>query len=133
MPHIIVEYSDNLTASIVMPLLLEKLAKKAVETGAFPLGGVRVRAHRCEDYVVADNLPENAFVHVWVRIGTGRDLATRKQAGQALFDVLSDHLKPIFAERPLTIGLEMQELHPDLNFRKNNIHARLGTMATAGG
>jgi 5-carboxymethyl-2-hydroxymuconate isomerase len=131
MPHIIVEYSANLSASIAMPRLLDKLAKKAVETGVFPLGGVRVRAHRCDEYVVADALPENAFVQIWVRIGKGRDLETRKRAGQALFDVLTDHLKPIFAERPLTIGLEMGELDPDLTYRKNNIHARLGTVATA--
>jgi 5-carboxymethyl-2-hydroxymuconate isomerase len=125
MPHLIIEYSANLDRSIRMKLLMEKLGDKAVETGVFPLGGIRIRAHRVEEYRVADGKAENAFIHIWARIGDGRDIETRKRAGQALFDVLCEHVARIFDERPLTIGLEMQELHPELNYRKNNIHAKL--------
>jgi len=131
MPHLIIEYSANLAASIEIDRLMKKLADKAVETDIFPLGGIRVRAHRCEEYRVADGKPENAFIHVWARIGAGRDLETRKRGGQALFDVLCEHVAPIFDERPLTIGLEMQELHAELNYRKNNIHAKLKAIAGA--
>jgi 5-carboxymethyl-2-hydroxymuconate isomerase len=130
MPHLIIEYSANLDRSIDMPRLMEKLNRKAVETGVFPLGGIRTRAHRCEEYSVADGNPENAFVHITVKIGTGRDLETRR-AGQALFDVLDAHVDRIFAERPLTIGLELAELHAELNFKRNNIHEKLKAMAEA--
>jgi 5-carboxymethyl-2-hydroxymuconate isomerase len=131
MPHLIIEYSANLDRSIDMPRLMEKLNRKAVETGVFPLGGIRTRAHRCEEYRVADGNPENAFVHVTVKIGAGRDLETRRRAGQALFDVLASHVDRIFAERPLTIGLELAELHAELNFKRNNIHEKLKAMAEA--
>lgn len=131
MPHLIIEYSANLDRTLDIELLMKRLADKAVETGVFPLGGIRVRAHRTEEFVVADGKAENAFVHVWARVGAGRDIETRKAAGQALFDVLSKHLARIFDERPLSIGLEMQELHAELNFRKNNIHAKLAAEAKA--
>jgi len=132
MPHLIIEYSANIADSIDMPHLMERLNHKAVETGVFPLGGIRTRAHRCDEYRIADGNPENAFIHIWVRIGVGRDVETRRSAGQALFDILADHVAHIFDERPLTIGLELGELHPELNFKKNNIHARLKALAEAG-
>jgi len=121
-PHFIVEYSGNLAGEIDTPVLFRKLHVAAAATGVFPLGGIRSRAARRDEYRVADGHPENAFVHVVLRIGHGRDAETRKEAGEKLFAVICDHLAPIFDRRPLSISFEMQELDPVLNFKKNNIH-----------
>ena len=74
MPHIIVEHSSNLSQHIEIPELLQSLHRAALETGVFPLGGLRTRAARRDDYVIADGHPDNVFIHVVLRIGHGRDL-----------------------------------------------------------
>jgi 5-carboxymethyl-2-hydroxymuconate isomerase len=122
MPHFIVEYSGNLADEIDTPVLFRKLHVAAAATGVFPLGGIRSRAARRDEYRVADGHPENGFVHVVLRIGHGRDAETRKEVGEKLFTVLCDHLASVFDHRPLSISFEMQELDPVLNFKKNNIH-----------
>ena len=125
MPHFIVEYSANIRDEIDSVRLFHKLRDAAVETGVFPLGGIRFRAVCCEEYLVADGDPENAFVHMTAKIGHGRPLDVRRGAAERLFKVMTDHLQPLFDSRPLAISFELAELHPDLSFKQNNIHQRL--------
>ena len=125
MPHVIVEYSANLAGAVEMKALLAALHDAAIKTGVFPAGGVRTRAERRDEYIVADGRPEAAFVHVMLRIGAGRDMPTKKRAADSVFAVLCNHLKPVQDKRPLAISLEVQELDPVLNLKKNNLHAYL--------
>jgi 5-carboxymethyl-2-hydroxymuconate isomerase len=127
MPHFIVEYSANIREEIDSAELFRKLRDAAVETGIFPLGGIRFRAVCCEEYLVADGDPANAFVHMTAKIGHGRPLEVRRDAAEKLFSVLTDHLQPLFDSRPLAISFELAELHPDLSFKQNNIHQRLNS------
>ena len=55
MPHIILEYSSNLDGQIDFPRFLVALRDSALATGVFPIGGVRVRAHRADLSVIASN------------------------------------------------------------------------------
>jgi 5-carboxymethyl-2-hydroxymuconate isomerase len=122
MPHIVVEYSANLRERIGLQRLLERLHETAIATGVFPLGGTRTRAVERSAYRIADGHPDNAFVHVTLRIGHGRDLDTRRRAGQQVFEAACVHLAPVFDTSPLAISFEVQEIDPDLNFKRNNLH-----------
>ena len=122
MPHLIVEYSANIEDQIALDALLDKLHACALGTGVFPLGGLRVRAHRTDAYRIADKAPENGFVHVTALIGHGRPLDVQQRAGEELFATLTAHLELLYAKSPLAISLNIQESHPVLNFKKNNLH-----------
>lgn len=122
MPHLIVEYSANVEQRIALDALLDKLHACALGTGVFPLGGLRVRAHRADAYRIADKAPENGFVHVTALIGHGRPLDVQQRAAEELFAVLTGHLDVLYAQSPLAISLNVQEFHPVLNFKKNNLH-----------
>jgi 5-carboxymethyl-2-hydroxymuconate isomerase len=122
MPHFIIEYSSNLDDEIKIQKLMSSLQDAALETGVFPLGGIRFRAVRCDKYLIADGDPENAFVHLTLKIGHGRDEATRKEVGEKLFDALKRYFKPLFDKRPLGLSFELLELHEHLSFKENNIH-----------
>jgi 5-carboxymethyl-2-hydroxymuconate isomerase len=132
LPHLIVEYSANIERDIALDELLDKLHARALETGVFPLGGLRVRAHRADHYRVADKSPENGFVHVTALIGHGRALDVQQRAGEQLFETLTAHLAPLYDRRPLAISLNVQEFHPVLNFKKNNLHEHVRKRAGAG-
>lgn len=125
MPHFIVEYSRNIEAALELPALFEKLHEVAAGTGVFPLAGMRSRALPRDTFRIADGHPDNAFVHVQLRVGAGRDVATLRAAGETVFAALSDHLEGLFAERPLALSFEIAEIHPDLNFKKGNIRDHL--------
>ena len=122
MPHLIVEYSANIEDQIALDALLDKLHTCALGTGVFPLGGLRVRAHRADVYRIADKSPDNGFVHITALIGHGRPLDVQQRAGQELLGALSEHLDALFSRSPLAISLNIQEMHPVLNFKRNNLH-----------
>ena len=73
MPHFSIEYSANLDERLDMAEVCEIVRKAAGETGIFPIGGIRVRAIRCEHYAIADGKPDYGFLAMLLRLGEGRD------------------------------------------------------------
>ena len=122
MPHVVLEYSANLEGQLDWPALLRTLRDAALATDVFPLGGIRVRAYRADHYLIADGHPDNAFVHIMLRVGHGRDLETRKRACEAIFAAACACLQPLYDRLPLGISLEMQEIDAVLTAKQNNLH-----------
>jgi 5-carboxymethyl-2-hydroxymuconate isomerase len=131
MPHLIVEYSANLESVLDIPRLLSALHAAAVETGVFPVGGIRVRAARRDLYVIADGHPDNAFIHVQARIGIGRAPEVREKAAGHIFARLKAETEAVFARRPLGLSLEVIEIDPVGSLKHNNMHETVAARATA--
>ena len=132
MPHFTIEYSANLDARIDMADVVEVVRKAAVETGIFPVGGIRVRAIRCEHFAMADGRKDYGFLAMLLRLGEGRDLATRKQAGEHVFRALSKHLDPVFASSKFALSFDMQINDKETSWKRNNIHEALKSEAVHG-
>ena len=115
------------------PGLLTALRDSALATGIFPAGGIRVRAYKADHYLIADGHPDNAFVHIMLRIGHGRDAQTRKAACDAIFAAACGHLKALYDRKPLGISLEMQEIDPVLTCKQNNLHEYLKRASSSAG
>ena len=125
MPHFTIEYSANLDTRVDMAEIVEVVRNAAVETGIFPLGGIRVRAIRCEHYAIADGNPQHGFLAMVLRLGEGRDLAARKKAGEHIFRALSVHLDPVFAGSKFALSFDMQINDKETSWKRNNIHEAL--------
>lgn len=125
MPHFTIEYSANLDARVDMGRVVEIVRKAAVETGIFPIGGIRVRAIRCEHYAIADGSAQSGFLAMLLRLGEGRDLAARQKAGEHIFKALSNHLDPVFAASRFALSFDMQINDKETSWKRNNIHEAL--------
>jgi 5-carboxymethyl-2-hydroxymuconate isomerase len=132
MPHFTLEYSANLDARVDMSEAVEVVRKAALETGIFPIGGIRVRAIRCEYYAIADGSPHFSFLAMLLRLGEGRDLATRKKAGEHVFKALSKFLDPVFAGSPFALSFDIQINDSEMSWKRNNIHEALKVEAAHG-
>jgi 5-carboxymethyl-2-hydroxymuconate isomerase len=132
MPHFTIEYSANLEPRVDIGAACEVVRKAAVETGMFPLGGIRVRAIRCEHFAIADGRPGLGFLDMVLRLGEGRDLAARRQAGDHIFKALSDHLDPVFADNKFALSFDMQINDKDTSWKRNGIHDLLVSEARHG-
>jgi 5-carboxymethyl-2-hydroxymuconate isomerase len=67
-----------------------------------------------------------------LRLGDGRDLATRKKAGEHIFRALSDHLDPVFAQSQFALSFDMQTNDKETSWKRNNIHEVLKSEAAHG-
>ena len=122
MPHLTVEYSANLEPDVDAARLVATVHDAALATGIFPEGGIRTRAARREVYAIADGHPDNAFVHLAIRIGAGRSRTPASRRGQTIFAALTAALEDIFTARPLGISMELTESNPEMSWKRNNLH-----------
>jgi 5-carboxymethyl-2-hydroxymuconate isomerase len=125
MPHITVEYSSNLDPRVSMRSVIEGIHAAVLASGAFEKGGVRTRAISQDLYVVADGDPDNAFIHVDMRIAPGRSAETKKQVAQSILDVLRDRMKEVMKQYGLAISVEIREIDQTASLKLNNLHERL--------
>lgn len=126
MPHCIVEYTDNLGPEAAIQRLLEKLAAKFRDSnGVFPAGGIRVRAIRLTEYVIADAEGDDAFVNITNKISSGRDPDFKKQFFDELFEIVREHLQPVFDTRSFALSMYIEEVDEAGSYKLNNIRARL--------
>jgi 5-carboxymethyl-2-hydroxymuconate isomerase len=129
MPHLIIEYSANLEPAIDIRELIDAVHQAALETGVFPIGGVRTRAVRQELFKIGDGHLDNGFIHIQARIGAGRPADVRNQAGEHIFNRLKQITASHFAKAPLGLTFEIVEMDPVGSFKLNNIHDAIARRA----
>src|ERR1700757_278311 len=66
------------------------------------------------------------------RLGEGRDLPTRKKAGEHIFKALSAYLDPVFASSKFALSFDMQINDKETSWKRNNIHDALKAEAVHG-
>jgi len=125
MPHLNIEYSANLEDSLDIQELVDRIHETALETGIFPLGGVRTRAEPRKHYKIANGDPRAGYIHMMVRIGSGRGVGARRSAGDRIFAALCDFTDELYRTQPLALSFELHEIPPDMAWRKNNLHELL--------
>lgn len=126
MPHISIEYSDNLNEHMDMSELCELMRQSAIQTGLFPLAGIRVRAIACDHYAIADGHSDRYFIDIAVRLRAGRPLDKRKEATALLFETAQTHLSKLLASMPLALSMEMRDIDPELSPKTNSIRQFIG-------
>lgn len=125
MPHIQMDYSGNLEERLDVAGLCRALRDAAVATGVFPLAGVRVRAVRCDHWVVADGDPAHAFLDISVRLRAGRAFEVRRQATEELFAAVREYCAQALASSSLMLSLEMREIDDELAPKESSIRRYL--------
>ena len=122
MPHLTLEYSDNLEVD-VQPLLA-RLHEEVVATGAINLKGIKSRAIQHTQYRIADGNPEYAFVHVGLLIREGRPIEAQKEATQRVMKVLKETFGHLFEKRKLSLTVDLKEMRDGIALTEHNITAK---------
>lgn len=124
MPHIIVEYSGNLDASLEIGGLTADLHQVVADSGLAELVAIRTRAERRDIYRIADGDPKNGFVHVTARLREGRTREQRHALGQSLLEAANRNLERAYASHPVALTVEVHEIDPEMTFRRNTIREK---------
>lgn len=129
MPHLKIEYSAGLAERVDMSAVCHALHAGMVECGLFPVAGIRVRAFCADHAIVADGLPENDFAALTLSVGAGRDTATLRAGGDAIFAAAQTALAGPLATEHFALSLEIRVIDPELSWKQTPIHARLSGQA----
>ena len=119
MPHLTLEYTDNLEFD-VQPLLA-RLHEEVVATGAINLKGIKSRAVRHTQYRIADGDPNYAFVHVGLLIREGRPVEIQKEATRRVMAVLKEVFGHRFEKEYLSLSVDIKEMREGIALTEHNI------------
>lgn len=86
MPHCIVEYSAKITETLPVEQLMHAVYKGANQSELFTASDIKVRATAFDDFYLPG--AEQAFVHVNLKILSGRDLVQRKSLSESVSNQL---------------------------------------------
>lgn len=115
MPHITVEYSNNIAANLDKSALLKTLHQGVVDQGV-DVSKIKSRAMKLSDYIVTDGASDNSMIHVNILLLEGRGEEFANALGQAL----SDKLKTFITDSNIqncADSLEVREMSANLYFK----------------
>jgi 5-carboxymethyl-2-hydroxymuconate isomerase len=119
MPHLTLEYTDNLQFDVQQ--LLAHLHAELVATGAVNLKGIKSRAICLTQYRIADGNESYAFVHVNLLIRAGRSLEIQQDAAQRVMATLKDLFGDRFEKGYLSLSVDIQEMREGVALTYHNI------------
>ena len=125
MPHLVIQYSENLGEQVNMTDFCAAMSKVLQQTGLFPLAGIRVRAHPMLDSSTADEHPDNAFADIILRIGEGRSEVQKAIVGSSLMEAAKSAFVTQLAHPHFALSLEIIEISKLFSWKTNSIHPRL--------
>lgn len=113
MPHVHLEYSDNLKPFDVQPVL-EALNRAFFESGHVSSAlDIKSRAVCHQDYVIGlKHDATQAYLHVKVSLLTGRSIAVQKEISGILLNVLQANV-PARTGMHIQMCVEMQEMNQE--------------------
>ena len=125
MPHLMIDYSVNVETDVDIGALCDTLRDVAASIDAFPLAGVKVRAVRVDHYAIADGNPEHGFIDISVRIREGRDMETKQNAAQKIFEAANEFVADVMQRRSLALSLELRDIDAALSPKSGSIRKYL--------
>ncbi|MGB0506471.1 MAG: 5-carboxymethyl-2-hydroxymuconate isomerase [Pikeienuella sp.] len=117
MPHLSFEYSSGLEDAVDLTAFARRMRDVMDETGVFPFAGIRVRGHKADICVIADE-GDYDFLHMFLWLGAGRDIATQKRVAEAVYSAAEAFFSDM--TRPLALSFDMGELNADLSIKRHN-------------
>ncbi len=125
MPHIMLDYSANMEKRTDIAALCDHLRLAAIDTGVFPMPGIRVRAFAATHASIADGDPTHGYIDISVRLREGRDQQTREKAVQAIFDAAKDFLQPALETYSIALSAEIRNIDASLSPKTGTIRDHL--------
>jgi 5-carboxymethyl-2-hydroxymuconate isomerase len=119
MPHLTLEYSDNI--EIDAQPLLARLHEALAATGAVNMKGLKSRAVRHTEYRMADGYEGYAFVHLNILLKEGRPLETQQEVAKRAMAVLEDTFGHHFEQGYLSLSVDIKEMKDGLSITNHNI------------
>ena len=117
MPHIILEYTDNISIKKDFNQLFAGIHTVLSEKAGIDPGNCKSRAIKLTDYFIGEGEKPNAFVHLEIRIFQGRNLEIKQQIGNEILKLLRNYFNENSENLNIQITVEIIEMDGKLYFK----------------
>lgn len=110
MPHLRLEYSQNVTVPAEMSSLFDKLHTTLSEIGEIRMENFKSRVYVAESYFIGSGKGQGGFVHLDIRFLEGRPKAVRQRMGREAVRILVECCQPLNPTLDLQVTAEVREI-----------------------
>jgi 5-carboxymethyl-2-hydroxymuconate isomerase len=110
MPQLILEFSSNIVEKNNLANLFQEFHSILEKILPTDIDSCKSRSMECHNYYIGNGDPNNAFVHISLKIMPGRNLDTLKNVGDSMMAILKIYFASSLKELNLQITLEVMEL-----------------------
>ncbi|MFT2099424.1 5-carboxymethyl-2-hydroxymuconate Delta-isomerase [Marinomonas sp. 2405UD66-6] len=111
MPHCILEYSQNLEQEVPPAELLETVKEACVASNLFSVEDIKLRSSAYKSFITGGQ--EDAFIHVMIRLLSGRTKEEKKQLSTLVLNALTQ-----FSLKDVSLSVELCDMNRDTYAKK---------------
>ncbi len=105
MPHLVIEYSEDLADTHDMTALCQSLYDAAIASDIFDPATVKVRARPCPYWRIGTE--PKSFAHITIRLMSGRDTLTKSRLTQHVLTAIDRQLPDVGS-----LTVDIKEIDP---------------------
>ncbi len=117
MPHLFLEYTDNLLDEPDFHGFFGKCHQLLAEIAKADPKACKSRATKKTTYLTGAGRPNEAFVHLHVLLASGRSSETKKELGVALVALFKNEFAESLKNQDLQITIHVDEFDRDFYFK----------------
>lgn len=117
MPHLFLEYTDNLLEEPDFANLFSKCHLLLTEIAKADPRACKSRATKITAFFTGSGEPKDAFIHLHVLLASGRSSETKKELGTALLSLFKNEFAERLKNHDLQITIHVDEFDKDFYFK----------------
>ncbi len=123
MPHLILEYSENLEGELDIAAMVRAIHAAGCSCPTVATSALKTRAVAYRHQVCADGDPAYRFVALTMRLLDGRSDAQKKEIGDILYGALQQATAGVDRSAGFALSLELAEMDGATYRKENNFEA----------
>ena len=117
MPHLTIEYSQNIEVNQKFLPLLLKLHESISKIGDIKVENFKSRVYQAENYLIGSGNKREGFVHLDIRFLEGRDKEIKQKIGEQTCELLLLWFQPFSAALDLQVTVEVRDVQRSFYFK----------------
>lgn len=110
MPQLTLEFSSNIIEKNNLSSLFQECHSILEKILPTDINSCKSRSIECHNYYIGNGEPNNAFIHISLKIMPGRSFDTLKNTGDNMMAILKNYFSTSLKKLNLQITLEIMEL-----------------------
>jgi 5-carboxymethyl-2-hydroxymuconate isomerase len=117
MPHLTLEYTNNITQRVDAHDLFSKLHSILTEVAEINIENCKSRVIALDQFYMGDGSATNAFVHLRIALFEGRPLVLKEIIGKQCLHTLEVYFAPAIAEMHIQLTVEIEDINKQSYFK----------------
>jgi len=117
MPHLTLEYTDNIEQSIDSKALFSQIHRMLADVGGVKIAHCKSRLRSVDSFYISEGSKGAGFVHLDLRLLAGRSLQLKQELGSTALEILGRYFAAALETLDLQITVSVLDIERETYFK----------------